>query len=103
MLGAVWVKGLPAFWPDNEVVPLFTSRSVLVVLMYFPGGFIQIANAARDGLVGLIDVVGLTPDTESCRPHQPLCAGRTRQDVPETTVASATCGWPSVAIWPSPG
>ena len=31
MLGAVWVEGLPAFWPDNEVVPLFTSSIGLLV------------------------------------------------------------------------
>ncbi len=52
MLGAVWVEGLPAFWPDNDVVPLFTSSiGLLVVLMYFPGGFIQIANGARNLIV----------------------------------------------------
>ncbi len=56
VLGAVWVKGLPAFWPDNELVPLFTSSiGLLVVLMYFPGGFIQIANSARDAVVGFAE------------------------------------------------
>lgn len=90
VLGAVWVKGLPAFWPDNEVVPLFTSSiGLLVVLMYFPGGFIQIANAARDGLVGLVERrLGLTPDTESTTtPPTSLALGELDTDVPETTVA----------------
>ena len=67
VLGAVWVKGLPAFWPDNEVVPLFTSSiGLLVVLMYFPGGFIQIANSARDGIIGWAERrMGLTAATTS--------------------------------------
>ena len=56
VLGAIWVKGLPAFWPSNDVVPLFASSiGLLVVLMYFPGGFIQIANSARDGLVRIAE------------------------------------------------
>ena len=38
-LGAVWVIGLPAFFPDNDLVPLLTSSiGLLVLLMYFPGG-----------------------------------------------------------------
>jgi ABC-type branched-subunit amino acid transport system ATPase component/ABC-type branched-subunit amino acid transport system permease subunit len=51
MLGALWVEGLPAFFGDNELVPLFTSSiGLLVLIMYFPGGLVQIAFAARDGL-----------------------------------------------------
>ncbi len=33
-----WVIGLPAFWPSNELVPLFTSSiGLLIILLYIPG------------------------------------------------------------------
>ena len=52
VVGALWVVGLPAFWPDNELVPLFTSSiGLLILLLYFPGGLIQITYSARDSLL----------------------------------------------------
>jgi len=52
VIGALWVIGMPAFFPDNELVPLLTSSlGLLVLLLYFPGGFVQIAYSARDGLL----------------------------------------------------
>ena len=48
VLGALWVIGMPAFFPDNELVPLLTSSlGLLVLLLYFPGGFVQIAYSVR--------------------------------------------------------
>ena len=48
LVGALWVIGLPAFFGDNELVPLFTSSvGLLIILMYFPGGFAQIGYATR--------------------------------------------------------
>ena len=56
VLGALWVVGLPALFPDNNLVPLFTSSlGLLVLLLYFPGGFVQIAYAARDALLDWLD------------------------------------------------
>ena len=44
--------GLPAFFPNNQLVPLLTSSvGLLVMLLYFPGGFGQIGAAMRDALV----------------------------------------------------
>lgn len=52
VLGAVWVIGLPAFFPDNDVVPLLTSSmGLLILLLYFPGGLVQIGYSARDAIV----------------------------------------------------
>ena len=52
VVGALWVIGLPAFWPHNELVPLFTSSiGLLILLLYFPGGLIQITYSARDALL----------------------------------------------------
>jgi len=52
VLGAAWVVGLPAFWPTNNVVPLFTSSiGLLLILLYIPGGFTQISYWCRDSLL----------------------------------------------------
>ena len=49
ILGALWIVGLPAVWPANELVPLLTSSiGLLVLLMYFPGGFAQVVLTGRD-------------------------------------------------------
>jgi ABC-type branched-subunit amino acid transport system ATPase component/ABC-type branched-subunit amino acid transport system permease subunit len=56
VLGAVWVIGLPAFFPDNELVPLFASSlGLLVLLMYFPGGLVQIGYALRGAVLDLAE------------------------------------------------
>jgi ABC-type branched-subunit amino acid transport system ATPase component len=44
----LWVIGLPAFWPDNPSIPLFTSSiGLLLILLYIPGGFTQIGYWIR--------------------------------------------------------
>ncbi len=56
VVGAVWVIGLPAFWPSNTLVPLFTSSiGLLIILLYIPGGFVQIGYYARDSLLRWVD------------------------------------------------
>ncbi len=51
VFGALWVEGLRGLFPDNELVPLFTSSiGLLILLLYFPGGLVQIGFAARDAL-----------------------------------------------------
>ena len=52
LLGALWVIGLPAIWPDNALIPLLTSSvGLLVLLMYFPGGLVQVGLNARGALL----------------------------------------------------
>jgi ABC-type branched-subunit amino acid transport system ATPase component/ABC-type branched-subunit amino acid transport system permease subunit len=52
LLGPLWVVGLPAFFPDNELVPLLASGGgLLVLLLYFPGGLAQLVYAGRDVVV----------------------------------------------------
>ena len=51
IVGAVWVVGLPALWPDNELVPLLTSGlGLLLLLLYFPGGLVHIAHRIRGAI-----------------------------------------------------
>ena len=52
VLGAVWVIGLPSFFPGNDLVPLLTSSiGLLVLLLYFPGGLVQIGYSARRAII----------------------------------------------------
>jgi ABC-type branched-subunit amino acid transport system ATPase component/ABC-type branched-subunit amino acid transport system permease subunit len=56
VLGALWVIGLPSFFPANGLVPLFTSSiGLLVIVMYVPGGFVQLALALRGALIGFAE------------------------------------------------
>lgn len=51
LVGSLWVVGLPAIWPENPIVPLLTSSvGLLLLLMYFPGGLVQVGLTARDTL-----------------------------------------------------
>ncbi|MDQ1481643.1 MAG: hypothetical protein QOI44_2504, partial [Actinomycetota bacterium] len=50
--GALWVIGLPAFWPNNQTVLLLTSGiGLLIVLLYFPGGFTQLGYSLRGSIL----------------------------------------------------
>ena len=52
VLGPLWVVGLPAFFPGNELVPLLASGAgLLVLLLYFPGGLGQLVYSVRDVVV----------------------------------------------------
>lgn len=52
VMGALWVVGLPLFWPKNQTVQLFTSSiGLLVVLLYIPGGFTQLGYALRGSIL----------------------------------------------------
>ena len=54
--GALWVIGLPAFWPNNQTVLLLTSSiGLLIVLLYFPGGFTQIGYSFRGMLLNWLE------------------------------------------------
>ena len=52
VLGTLWVVGLPALFGTNQTVTLLTSGvGLLVLIMYFPGGFVQVAYAIRGWIV----------------------------------------------------
>ncbi len=57
ILGTLWVKGIPAFFgtnPSDQIKLLTSSIGLLVLLMYIPGGLIQIAYWIRDGFLNFI-------------------------------------------------
>jgi ABC-type branched-subunit amino acid transport system ATPase component/ABC-type branched-subunit amino acid transport system permease subunit len=53
VLGALWVVGIPSLVPDSPEVALFTSGAgLLILLLYFPAGLVQILYSVRDLLFG---------------------------------------------------
>jgi ABC-type branched-subunit amino acid transport system ATPase component/ABC-type branched-subunit amino acid transport system permease subunit len=55
VLGALWVIGLPALISDSQEVRLLTSGiGLLVLLMYFPGGLIQLVYNIRDAVFSVV-------------------------------------------------
>ncbi|MCU1463160.1 MAG: transporter related [Acidimicrobiales bacterium] len=74
VMGAVWVIGLPAFWPSNDTVPLFTSSiGLLIILLYLPGGFTQIGYWIRDQLLARVEKrLGPAPQKASAEPPTSL-------------------------------
>jgi ABC-type branched-subunit amino acid transport system ATPase component/ABC-type branched-subunit amino acid transport system permease subunit len=49
IIGALWVIGLPALTNDNSVTTLLASGvGLLFLLLYFPGGLVQVLYSIRD-------------------------------------------------------
>src|SRR5262249_918669 len=56
IVGALWVRGLPVLFNDTPQVRLFTSSiGLLILLMYFPGGLMQIMYRLRDAVLDWAD------------------------------------------------
>src|SRR5439155_21422719 len=74
VIGAVWLFGLPAYWPSTDTVPLFTSSiRLLIILLYIPGGFTQIGYWIRDQLFERVEKpLGPAPAKGSVEPPTSL-------------------------------
>jgi ABC-type branched-subunit amino acid transport system ATPase component/ABC-type branched-subunit amino acid transport system permease subunit len=52
VLGALWVVGVPALWPDEPVVPFLVSGvGILVILLFAPGGLAGILHRLETGIL----------------------------------------------------
>jgi ABC-type branched-subunit amino acid transport system ATPase component len=52
ILGAIYVVGLPALWNNSPTVGLLTSGiGLLLLLLYLPGGLIEVVHRSRDALL----------------------------------------------------
>ena len=86
IIGALWVRGLPVLFGDISQVQLLTSSlGLLVLLMYFPGGFMQIFYALRDAVLGWADA----RRAERAPPAAPVPAAARCVPVPVTTGTGA--------------
>lgn len=55
-LGALYIRSLPQFLGDSDQIQLLTSSiGLLVLLMYFPGGLVQIVYSVRDAVYAWVD------------------------------------------------
>ena len=55
LLGAAWVIGLPTLFPDFAGAPLLVSSAgLLLLLLFFPGGFVEVGYRLRDALVARV-------------------------------------------------
>jgi ABC-type branched-subunit amino acid transport system ATPase component/ABC-type branched-subunit amino acid transport system permease subunit len=58
VLGTLWVRGIPEVIPEelDDLVRLLTSEiGLLILLMYFPGGLLQVAYKVRDQLFAVAE------------------------------------------------
>jgi len=89
ILGALWVQGLPAFFPDNDLVPFFTSSiGLLVLLLYFPGGLTQVGYAGRDSLFRWMESRLPELDSKKSAPASAVSAGTAVTAAPKADAAS---------------
>jgi ABC-type branched-subunit amino acid transport system ATPase component/ABC-type branched-subunit amino acid transport system permease subunit len=65
LLGAFWVVGLPRLFDNSAEIALLTSGAgLLVLLLYFPGGLVQVLYSARDAVLAAIARRRPEPTTE---------------------------------------
>ena len=92
VLGALWVVGLPALFSDSTNVALLTSGAgLLVLLLFFPRGLVQVLYGARDLL--LERIARRVP-----APVEIAGAARVGRTPPVAAPASARAAVPEVAI-----
>jgi ABC-type branched-subunit amino acid transport system ATPase component/ABC-type branched-subunit amino acid transport system permease subunit len=64
IIGSIYVVGIPALFPANEIVPLLTSSlGLLVLLLYFPGGLANVVYRIRGAIYRKLES-GLPPITK---------------------------------------
>lgn len=86
VIGAMWVIGLPALFPGNDIFPLLASSvGLLVLLLYVPGGLVSLAHRARDALHSWL--VSRLPPVEKHTVAPPAAIAGTRAPAPDVDVA----------------
>jgi len=98
VMGAVWVVGLPLFWPKNQTVPLLTSSlGLLIVLLYIPGGFTQLGYGLRSMILRWLEqrlperaTKSVTVPPSRCPPAQWRPRRRTMTEAPFAPSRSAS-------------
>jgi ABC-type branched-subunit amino acid transport system ATPase component/ABC-type branched-subunit amino acid transport system permease subunit len=93
ILGALWVRGLPVAFGDLPQIRLLTSSiGLLILLMYFPGGFMQIVYAIRDAVLSWAD------DRRADEPVSTAPAIAKRVPVGTTRLSTMPDGTPWLAL-----
>ena len=94
LLGAAWVIGLPTLFPDFAAAPLLVSSvGLLALLLFFPGGFVEVAYRVRDALVAR--VASAAPAGAGA----PACRRRRRSRCPRCSRARRPTRVAGLADW----
>ena len=82
VIGAIWVIGIPALAPNNQVLGLLASSlGLLVILLYFPRGLNQVSYDVRDAFLAWADRrFGKDPGPKSADTSPVLLRRATEQD-----------------------
>ena len=94
ILGALWIRGIPQIIPEElgDLVRLLTSSiGLLVLLMYFPGGLLQIVYGIRDKLLERADR-RLSPESETAAGRAGASSTASAGGVRRTPVSVAAAG-----------
>ena len=85
VIGAIFVIGIPAIAPNNQLVGLLTSSiGLLVVLLYFPRGLNQVTYGVRDAVLSWADRrFGQRKEPEP-QPRTAVLRRRTEEGAPVT-------------------
>jgi len=94
VIGALWVRGLPVIFNDTPQVRLFTSSiGLLILLMYFPGGLMQIMYRLRDAV---LDWADRRLDTRGVEAPVPAIAKRVPAHAAPADLTDPSVPWLSV-------
>lgn len=88
VLGALWVVGLPAAFGASDTVQLLSANvGLLILLLYLPGGLVQILYGARDLLVRWLLERPLASEVGPSAPSAEMPRAQVRDvDLPEPGV-----------------
>lgn len=95
VIGTLWVVGIPAMFGTNQTVSLLTSGvGLLVLILYFPGGLVQVAYVIRDAIVRA--VARRLPAAPAHSPTVALAA--TSRDARPGAIDEPPAGTPDLAV-----
>lgn len=90
ILGAIWVYGIPTLFDDSTTVALFSSSvGLLAVLLYFPGGLVELAHRIRNKIIDVALRRHPAPeDSDRQRPPALPSSHRTERDSSDPVLVS---------------
>ena len=90
LLGAIWVYGIPTLFDDSGTVALFSSSvGLLAVLLYFPGGLVQVFHRIRSKIIDVALQRRPAPaEGERQRPAALPVSQRAERDIVDPVLAS---------------
>ena len=87
VIGSLWVVGLPAFFADNDLVPLLSSSiGLLILLLYFRGGLVQLFHMMHDAVIAGLERRMPEPAAKRQATLPASLSGARERPVPDTVL-----------------